>query len=375
MSILRLFFAFFLVLTSSHTASFADHSPEKMIRNMKAFSKAGITGKYGPFKINMAVFGKLPDSEFSSQPYEKYDKVLGDKFNLASIVLKDGVTVFERYNTKHNVNSNTAFLGMSMSKTAVAASIGVLLCEHKINSLEDEAGAYSSFLASTPYATVKIRNILQMSSGVSPLGRSDVKKFAHKARGLKRFSGQGDVRQALNFYKSAARKQGRGMNYHASDTLALSVLAEDIAGVPLSKIFFQKVYLKFGKSNYLHWTSDKSGTTVGFSDLAMTARDWAEFGHYLMAQKIAKTCLGKFFNEGVNKSVRTGKENGSRYGYQSWVFDVNGKPSLVLQGHGGQFVVLNESSNTVLLTISSSPQYKAGNLFSNIHKIAERISR
>ena len=107
----------------------------------------------------------------------------------------------------------------------------------------------------------------------------------------------------------------------------------------------------------------------------MTARDWAEFGQYLMAQKIAKTCLGKFFNEGVNKSVRTGKENGSRYGYQSWVFDVNGKPSLVLQGHGGQFVVLNESSNTVLLTISSSPQYKAGNLFSNIHKIAERISR
>ena len=51
-----------------------------------------------------------------------------------------------------------------------------------------------------------------------------------------------------------------------------------------------------------------------------------------------------------------------------------GTPSLVLQCHGGQFVVLNERANTVLLTISINEKYKVGNLFSKIHKIAAKIN-
>ena len=119
--------------------------------------------------------------------------------------------------------------------------------------------------------------------------------------------------------------------------------------------------------------NDKNGTTVSFSDLVMTARDWANFGQYLMMQKIKKSCLGDFFSEGVEESVDTGKENLSRYGYQSWVFTVNENPTMVLQGHGGQFIVLDEVTNTLILAISRNEQYKAGNLFSHIHKISERL--
>ena len=64
-----------------------------------------------------------------------------------------------------------------MSKTAVAASIGSLLCSGKIKSLEDKTGEYSEFLASTPFGRSSIKDVLQMSSGVSPLGRDDEKKF------------------------------------------------------------------------------------------------------------------------------------------------------------------------------------------------------
>ena len=73
---------------------------------------------------------------------------------------------------------------MSMSKTAASASIGVLLCQNEILDLNDKAGVYSEFLRTTPYSEVKIRNILQMNSGVSPLGRVDEKKFNQKARGM-----------------------------------------------------------------------------------------------------------------------------------------------------------------------------------------------
>ena len=361
------------ILILSSFQSLADHSPKKMMRNMKGYSQLSVTGKLGPFNVNFEQFGELPNSTNTNLINKKFERVLSDKFNLAAIVMRDGKVIYERYDAKRNINSNTPLLGMSMSKTAVAASIGSLLCSEKIKSLKDKTGDYSEFLASTPFGRSSIKDVLQMNSGVSPLGRDDEKKFNHKSRGMQKFDGNGDIREALKFYKSYARKPGSQMNYHSTDSLALSILVEDISGQSLAKYFYANLYKKFGESNFMQWTSDKNGTTVSFSDLVMTARDWANFGQYLMTQMINKSCLGNFFSDGIHNAVGTGKKNGSKYGYQSWVFKVNGNPTMVLQGHGGQFIVLDERTNTLLLTISRNEQYKAGNLFSEIPKIAENI--
>ena len=353
----------------------ADHSPKKMMRNMKAYSQLGMSGKLGPYDVNVAQFGSLPKAAKTSIDNKKFNKIFGDKLNLAAIVMKGDDVVFERYNSKRKIHSNTPLLGMSMSKTAISAAVGTLLCDGKIASLDDAAGAYSATLKASPYADIKIRHILQMNSGVSPLGRDDEKRFNQKARGVTdKFAGKANIREALQFYKKAARKPASQMNYHSTDSLALSILVEEVAGSPLANVFHDKLYTKFGQSGYMHWTADKTGTTVSFSDLTMTARDWAHFGKYLMQEKKAKSCLGAFFNEGVTKAVATGKTNGSKYGFQSWVFPVNGKDAMVLQGHGGQFIVLDETTDTVLLTISLNENYKAGNLFNNIHKFAEKLN-
>ena len=364
-----------IALSFFATQSFADHSPKKMMRNIKAFSQLSVTGKLGPFDVNYDKFGSIPKAAKTTIENKKIDKWLGDKFNLAAIVIQDGKPIYERYNAQRKINSNTPLLGMSMSKTAIAAAVGSLLCSGEIKSLNDKAGTYSKFLASTPYGAVSIRDILQMNSGVSPLGRTDEKRFNRKSRGVQKFDGKANVREALNFYKSAARDAGSQMNYHSTDSLALSILVEEIAQQSLAKYFHSEIYSQFGESDFMQWTRDKSGTTVSFSDLVMTAKDWANFGQYLMTQKQNNACLGKFFSEGVENSVATGKKNRSRYGYQSWVFPVNGKAAMVLQGHGGQFIVLDEVTNTLTLTISMNEKYKVGNLFSDIGKIAERVSQ
>ncbi len=357
------------------TLAMADHSPKKMMRNMKAYGKLGQTGKLGPFQVNVDRFGAIPKKSETSKRNKNYDKIFADKFNIATIILKGSEIVYERYATKRKINSNTPLLGMSMSKTAASTVIGSLLCEGKIKSLDDAAGNYSATLKASPYANIRIKNILQMNSGVSPIGRDDEKRFNQKSRGVtEKFSGKASVRDALKFYKKAARQQNSAMNYHSTDTLALSVLAEEISGKSLATVFHDKIYSKFGKSGYMHWTADKKGTTVSFSDLTMTARDWANFGKFLMEEKKSNSCLGSFFNEGVTNAISTGKKNGSKYGYQSWVFDVSGKPAMVMQGHGGQFIVMDEVKDTVLLTISMNEKYKVGNLFNNINKFAERLN-
>ena len=98
------------------------------------------------------------------------------------------------------------------------------------------------------------------------------------------------VREALSFYKKAARSQNSKMNYHSSDTLALSILVEEVSGKSLATVFHDKIYSNFGKDGYMHWTADKQGTTVSFADLTMTARDWANFGKFLMEEKKSETC-------------------------------------------------------------------------------------
>jgi len=344
-----------------------------MLRNMNAYSKLGTTKRLGPYVVNVNQFGKLPQAKKTTVENKKFYQIFGDKFNLAAIVMKGNEVVYERYNDKRKINSNTLLMGMSMSKTGASAAVGVLLCEGKIKSLDNVAEDYSPFLKTTPYAGVTIRNILQMNSGVSSLGINDEKRFNRNSRDTKKYDRKASVRNALKFYTSAACKQGDKMNYHTSDALALSVLVEEVIGMPLSTFFYQKLYSAFGKSVYMHWIADKIRTTVSFADLTMTAKDWANFGKYLMEEMKSKSCLGSFFNEGVTNSVKTGSKI-RKYGYQSWVFEVNENPVLVLQGHGGQFIVLNEAANTLLLTISISEDYDAGNLFNNIHKFAEKLN-
>ena len=65
---------------------------------------------------------------------------------------------------------------MSMSKTALAAAIGSLICSKEIGSINDAMSKYSKSLLKTPYEDVTIRNALQMNSGVTPPGKKDVKK-------------------------------------------------------------------------------------------------------------------------------------------------------------------------------------------------------
>ena len=91
-----------------------------------------------------------------------------------------------------------------------------------------------------------------------------------------------------------------------------------------------------------------------------------------MTERRKDSCLGAFFSDGVKNAVASPNPS-KQYGYQSWVYQVNGKPAFAIQGHGGQFLVLDDSKDTVLLTLSFNESYAAGSLFKGITKFAERL--
>ena len=358
--------------------SFADHGPKKMWkRQIVPYFDVHETKMMGPFKINVHAYGEKKNLDAGNFKKENFDKIFKGKSNLAALIRKNNELVYARYNKKRNIDNNTILHGMSMSKTALSTAIGSLLCDGKIASLNDELGKYSPALAKTPYSKISIKNTLQMNSGVEPV-QSDYKfrrKLNQMAMGMRKYEGKADMVKALSILKGNDREQGSKHFYNTSDPFALSIMISDLTNKPASQIFYENAFKKFSTNNFMHWVSDKKGITVSQARLTMTAVDWSNFGQYIHDEMKNNTCLGKFYKEGIKNSVET-KRNGVRYGYQFWVYNVNGVPTLTMTGHGGFFNVINTSKNTILTVLSVDSKYKYGNLFGKgmISKIAEEIN-
>ena len=368
---LAIYFSFIFI-------SYADHGPKKMWkRQIVPYFDVHETKMMGPFKINVHSYGKKKNLEVTNVKKENFDNIFKDKLNLAALIRKNNELVYARYNKKRNVDNNTILHGMSMSKTALSTAVGTLLCNGKIDSLSDELGKYSPLLKQTPYSKITIRNTLQMNSGVAPI-QNDYKlrrKMNQMAMGMRKYEGKANMLKAISILKENDREQGSKHFYFSSDPFALSIMITDLTNKPASQIFYENAFKKFSTNNFMHWVSDKKGITVAQARLTMTATDWSNFGQFVHDEMKNNTCLGKFYKEGIENAVETTRD-GVKYGYQFWVYNVNGQPTLTMTGHGGFFNIINTTKNTILTMFSVDEKYKYGNLFSKgmISKIAEEIN-
>ena len=106
------------------------------------------------------------------------------------------------------------------------------------------------------------------------------------------------------------------------------------------------------------------GRTVSQARLVMTAPQWSAFGQFIIDEIKSESCMGKFFKEGISSSVPTSRKN-VKYGFQFWVYNVDGESAITMTGHGGFFNILSVEKNTVISIFSVDEKYKAGNLFSD----------
>ena len=362
--------AFFFLHSS---IALSDHGPKKMWkRQIVPYFTAHETQKMGPYSINVLSHGETRQLSLSPKKDKNFDKYFKDRFNLAALVRTNDQFTYVRFNEKRNINANTLLHGMSMSKTALSAAVGSLLCDGSIKSLDDPMGMYSQNLQSTPYADVSIRNVLMMNSGVSPLNDGGKKKSNRVAMGMAEYEGKASVIDAVRLFDKNLRKQGAQHNYHSVDPFALSVLVTDITGQSVSAIFHQNVFKKFNDKGQIHWSADNKGYSVSQARLVMKPTDWSDFGQYILDEIKNDSCIGKYFEEGRKLAVKTNRKN-VKYGYQFWVYDVSGEQAITMTGHGGFFNILSQKKNTVLTLFSIDEHYKAGNLFSDMSKIASKV--
>ena len=81
------------------------------------------------------------------------------------VVLKDGNIVFEEY--YHDTKPDDVRINWSISKSYLSALFGVVVAEGHIDSIDDPASKYAPELQNTAYRDASIKDVLQMSSGVT----------------------------------------------------------------------------------------------------------------------------------------------------------------------------------------------------------------
>ena len=319
---------------------------------------------------------ELPET-FTFEGKEKNLKEALDYFCTDGlIILHNDRILYENY-----WNGNDRYskhISWSVAKSFLSALIGIAIEEGLIDSIEDPATKYLPDFKGTGYEGVKIKNILQMSSGVSfnedyADPDSDINKFG---RATARGTPFRDFAKTLENEK----EQGTYNHYVSIDTQVLAMILETVSEMPLREYLSKKIWSKIGMESDAYYITDKTGVDMALGGLNATLRDYAKFGYLYLNN-------GSWFGEQIvpedwvkashtpdapHLMPNAGDELSSSewgYGYQWWV---PGDPMTDYTAHGvyNQFVYVDPVSGVVIAKTSSNHRFRSEKDYSKAVHIA-----
>lgn len=275
------------------------------------------------------------------------------------LILQGGEILHEEYFKGSDETSH--FLSMSVAKSFTSTLLGIARGEGLIDSFEDPVDKYLPQLAGTGYEGVRIKDVLQMSSGVdfTEVYADDESDIA--ALGGACFGGGGVRDLAMSYGRK--RDPGTVFEYASVDTLILGMLLHEVTGQSVASYMEEKVWQPIGAESHAAWVLDQEGDggfecTLG--GLNVTLRDYARFG-LLMAQD------GMWNGERILPEgwvaeatvpdaphVQPGKlTEGYKMGYQYqwWTFPDEDK-SFTGEGIHGQLLMVNPVLDLVMVKTS-----------------------
>ncbi|GAB3677990.1 hypothetical protein GCM10027589_48260 [Actinocorallia lasiicapitis] len=167
-------------------------------------------------------------------------------------------------------SKDSLFQSWSMGKSFTGIAVGIALGEGKIGSLEDTAGKYVPELAKTPYATVSLKNLLRMSSGIEWDEVRDVPAI-HVLASL------GVALPTLLQGQRKGWEPGSRFTYTSMNSAVLALVVAKATGVPYAQYVRDKIWTPMGAG--AAWLgNDSNGNALAYCCYYATDRDFARFG-------------------------------------------------------------------------------------------------
>lgn len=303
----------------------------------------------------------------------------------ALLIIQHDTILYEHYSNGFTAEDH--HISWSMSKSVVSALLGIAIAEGKIKSIEDNVTDYLADFAGTGYENVRIKDVLQMSSGVG--FNEDYGDFNSDINVLGRYFALGMPMRDFAKRLKRARPPGTYNLYVSIDTQVLGMILVQATGKSVTEYMHEKLWSKIGAESDAYWIIDNAGMEFAIGGLNATARDYAKVGQLFLdsgrwqGKQVVPASWVKASVSPDSPHLIPGKRNSAEsedgYGFQWWI--PNGaRDEFNAQGIYTQFIYVDPDMDMVIVKLSSNFHFtNTGPLYHDIEielyrKIAQELA-
>jgi CubicO group peptidase (beta-lactamase class C family) len=279
--------------------------------------------------------------------HERLDSLLLGSNTVGFLIIQHDTILYERYFQKYEQQSLVA--SFSMAKSYTSALVGCAIADGLIKSIEDPMVDYLPELKGKDLDGVKIRHLLQMTSGIH-----HVENYYNPFAGVARLYYGRHLHKQIG-HLSKEMEPGHYFKYKSVNTQLLGEIVARVTGKSLTQYMNEKIWSQIGTEYPASWSIDQSndGMEKAFSSINATARDFAKFGRLFLHKGSwnGKQLISK---DWVEESTKVDAQEGSAwyYQYQWWLPSKNG--DFMANGHLGQYIYVNPAKDLIVVRLGKN---------------------
>ncbi len=195
------------------------------------------------------------------------------------LVLKDGQQVFEAY--YHDTTAADRRISWSVAKSFLSALFGVLLNEGTIENIDDPVTKYAPTLIGSAYENASIRDVLQMSSGVT-FNEDYLDYYSDINRMGRTLALGGSMDDFTTGLVDTDLPPGSIWNYVSIDTHVIGMVIRGATGRDIASLLSEKIIAPLGLEQSPYYLTDGEKVAFVLGGLNLTTRDYARFAQMVL---------------------------------------------------------------------------------------------
>lgn len=259
-------------------------------------------------------------------------------------VIQDGKVRLEHYAPDHA--KDTQWVTFSVTKSVTSLLIGAAIQDGYIDSADDPIVKYLPRLEGSEYGQSRIRDILQMASGIA--WNEDYEDPASDVAIAGALNGV-----ALTDYlysKPRVAAPGTRFNYNTAESNLVGEVLRAAIGMNAGPYLSQKIWQPMGMAFDGNWLlSSPFGRETGGCCISATLRDYARLGLFALADGVLPGGT-RVLPEGWITASTAPSQGYEGYGYKWWLY---GEGRYGARGVFGQAIFIDPAANLVVAAHSN----------------------
>ena len=329
-------------------------SAEKIVHNFSHMDEAFLNT---PVAKGDGPASDLPKGETMELPAGVQDWIK-ERHVTSLIVMKDGQMVYEDY--YQGTGADDLRISWSVAKSFLSSLVGILLEEGTIASIDDPVIKYAPSLKGSAYEGATLRNVLQMSSGVT-FDEDYLDKSSDINRMGREIALGGSLDEFAASIKDSFAEPGTVMQYVSIDTHVIGMVVRGASGQSIIDLLSEKIIKPLGMEKQPLYVTDGDGVAFVLGGLNLTTRDYARFGQMVLQDGFYndQQIVPKAWLRASTKATANTKEGNRKYGYQWWI-PAQDATEGEFYAHGiyGQYLYFNRPLGVMIATNAADRGFK-----------------